>query len=1008
MTKPRKEQVRNLKTNYTTVLSENIQTNFSQFNMKGMRNETAGTYAYNDFMANVPTGISTGADQDCPAFIWQMSDQFYGNFPLSVGDSFTIQMSSLNSGSPMSVEIEAGDITTVSGSPVVTTFALIDRINATLASYGAAANGAGSYLGRLWIKSVGVSGVAVGSDQNLTIQETTAGILSVLGISTSESISVNGRDKSTRGLVTSSPDGFGGYAECRDPITGEKSYGTNLYLVRDITKPGAQYMKPFTDQHPIFARVWYNPGPVNDGRSIDLTFWARYPGNAEFLFRRPNISALNGTDSITITFKDAPAFGSTISTWTTTFASVAGISMLDVVGQINSAWASSLAGGALDNDPTVACVRFARGPFSFAHDCTLSFSRPGTSGAVVSFSAGEVLTETQVQERIQSVIDANPLISYLSCTYNSTKGVELFSTSNNGLEIKPTTAGDTEAWSVFGIQSGVYRGISVATLYGSDAILIRCPIENSQITITCSAGTAAKLGIPTSSSVSSINEDKPVFISPEVDLSIPESIEFWEVPDNIESQNRQFFSENNVPDSYAENRWMNALGVSPLIGSDLKILTQFLPKHYPVLSVEQLRVVSSNASGSLSYDTPKIVSMHGTAFTNYDLLIQSTPSDGFSSGSYGAMRIFTNSTGIVITNNAKRINSTNSWISDVDGPTSSFAWVISEDTVWCKKHSVNTSVSWTDSSWDESAFNIASSINIQGIVEVSGTLNFPNTYPDSPDLDIPQITIQRLNKGNNPTGNQKYTLIMESPTSGVGAALPVRIYMSNSLTNTFNEASINGFMFTVNARWSQSTGQWSRDVTTESATAWVMTKGLTTNPGVSNTRKAGFGMMTSNTNSWSDTAWVKTGYYSYTRDDLNGVTSGMTLYGKSTIDVGPGLNYLSADNIVRSWGKIAYANPPVLVNDGGVPATQIQYNIASASRVSTGIYQVNYTTNVGTANCVLVSNISGNTTVNFSVDTHSTSNFRMAKTVAGSLADTSYAGSHITLGNTTSGAFFPS
>lgn len=1004
MTKPRKEQVLNLKTNYVTVSAEHINANYATSNVYGMINDTGNAiYSYDDFVSQVPTGLVSGADQDCPAFIWRMRDQNYGLFSVNIGDSFTVSMSSLNSGSPMTVEIEAGDLSTIGGSSVLTNFALVDRINAVLASYGASVDGCGSFNGRLWIRSVSPSGVATGSDQTITITETTVGILSVLGFTNSTSVSANGRNGSTRGLVTHSLDGFGGYVECRDSVTGERVTALNTSFVRDITKSGTEYMRYFPEEYPLFARVWYSPGPLNDGRSIDLTYWARFSGYPSVVFRRPNIAALDNTDSITVTFKDAPAFGSTVSSWTTTFSSIAGITLQQVVDQINSAWSSSMAGGALDNDPRVVYIRLSRGPYSFPSDTALKFG-PVT----VSFSAGQIFSELQLRNHIQDTIDTFGLAPYLSCEYNASTGVDVISTSLSGLTVEPSTSTDTEALSILGINSGSFRGISVAKFYGSDAIQIECPILNSQIIITCSSGTAAKLGISTSTSVSSVNQDNIAVLGSSVDLSLPQSIEFWEVPDNVESQNRQFFVNNEVQESYINTKWMDAQGSSSLIGSDLKILNQFLPRNYPTLSIQQISLMNVNSSGVMDFSTPKIMSMHGTGFSDYNLLVQSTPEDSYESGSVGSTRIFTNSTGIVITNNARRINSTNSWISDVDGPTSSFMWVISEDTIYCQKHSVSTGTSWSNSSWDESSFVVASSVRLEGSLDVTEYLNFQNNYPTSPDLDSPQMTLYRVNKGNNPSGNQKYFLIMESPVSGSGAALPIRIYMSNSLTNTFNEASINGFMFTVNARWDQNIGNWTRDVTTESATAWVMIKGMTTNPGISNTRKAGFGMLTSNVNNWTDSSWVKTGYYSYTRDDLNGVTSGMTLYGKSTVDIGPGLNYLSADNIVRSWGKIIYANPPVLITDGGTPATQVQYNVASASRVSTGVYQVNYSTNVGTANTVLVSNISGNTTVQFSVDSHSTSNFRMAKTVAGSLADTSYAGSHITLGNTTSVAFFPS
>lgn len=1001
MTKPRKEQVRNLKTNYGTILSNDwAGTEFGQ-NYVGLQNDTVNSnFAYTDFMDQTLTGVAEGADQNSPACIVSLLGLF-GPWALSSGNSFTIRMSGLNSNSPMSVTLQSGDFTTIGGNSRLTTFALVDRINAVTTAAGAPVPAATADRGRIMIRSVSVSGYDVGATASMTITDVTPGILSTLGLSTGTSLTVYGKFASTRGLVTSSPDGLGGYVELRTP-EGGPVYPDTVTLERDIRAAGIVHVTREPADVPAFARIRYFPGPLDDGRKLEISTWRQYTDKPRLILRRPNISALTGTDAVTFTLRDAPSFGNTVVSFTVNFSAFVNPTMQTIVDHINTAFGQA----SVYTNFRSSCVQLPRGPYSFPEATGFRFGNGFSTLVTVNFAAGEFLTESQMATKLNDAITAASFNAVLTADIN-TNGIQLRAIQfSQELYIRPLINGNTRALEVLGLTTGSVRGVNFAFLYGNDAIELVNPIRNAQFTWTTNSTTATRLGISTSGNAVSTLGMVPTLNTESVsrDLSIPESMEFWEVPDDIESDNRQFIQEIRTTDTTTIDTWTRAAGISPILNAGLKIDRKFLPTTYSALKLSQVQFLPTAAQQAVSWTVPSIIENHAGYEALWNLNRQSVvDTNGYIDT--GSVRTYTASERVIITFNAAYNNTTTQYTSDSEETEFSHMWSIRAGTVRYRgKDAAFTP--WDDNDWDYEELTVDNAVNLYSYLKVGSYISLPSGISPTLNLDRPRIYQERRQDNNTPSGNTKYTCLFESPLNGAGAALPLRIYLSHSVTANFTETSINGFVFTVNAKWNQGTGLWSRDVTSDFGTAWVISHKIATDINATAQGRQGFGLLRSpNTNTWSDTAWNKTGFYS-TEQSLNGDYSTMSLFGSPTISMGP--TSVSASNTILSWGRVFYGATPSIASNALGP-TDIAFNVSGVARTSAGIYTTSYSTPVGDFSTVIMGSTSNVANTYYQSSAHTTNNFTVVKIVSGSQSDggSNSGGSHITVGQLRSGYIYP-
>jgi len=1009
MTKPRKEQIQNLKTNYRTVLSANALYLDTSFNTFRFKNDSGNSnFAYNTFLNQTFTKSPRGADKNSPAIIYGMTD-VPSPWTATTGSSFTIRMTGLNSGNPMTVTLAAGDYTNIGGVNRLTCFGLCNRINTVLTSFGATVPAARNEYGRIVIQSVDASGYSVGADKSITLTDVTAGVLFALGLSSNSTITATGVNGSTRGIVTESPDGYGGYVPLRESSTGAVPYPKPGVLIRSLIVGSTpiQYIPENDVKAPVYGRIRYIPGPVNDGRYFEIAAFQQRLVGAQIVIERPAISTLDNTDSMVVQFRDAPTFGNILATATITFSTSVNPTFSTIVEQINSVWGSTLGGGAYTNNPRNAVVALARGPYNFPESCSFRFAN-----VTVNFVAGSRYTESELATLIQAAITAANAVQY-SCQIESGIGVTIRRTVGGDLTIQAPIDQSMRALDILGVAPGIYRGLNIASLYGTDAIAITNPHPNSFVRITCSSGTAAKLGIATSvTATSGTPIASRVQIFGDWDYSVPESMEFWEVPDSVEADDRQFLVDaRTITTAQAYLGTSNTFGISSLQDPNGRIPASLLPPVYDALQSKRLQLFGKIGSTiNPDYVSPSIVTYTGlTDAASLKVVVEGNPDASYATGIPG-LRIMFGRTKHVFTINAKQAsNGVDTWTKDVNGDVAS--QLEFKNNVLTGYTIASGTNSWANSGWT-STWSLGGTVNAANLIATGLTTGLTfNLGGDGTMYGTgsanPRISTTRANTaGATPSGTNKYTLIFESGVNGSGAFLPLRIYLSHSVTQTFSEASTNGFLFTVNSKWNPGSGLWSRDVTTEFGSAWVTTHLTATDIGATNQGKQGFGLLRSpNTDTWADTGWTKTGFYS-TEQSLNGDYSTMSLFGSPTIAMGP--TAISASNTILSWGKLFYgASVSIATNTPG--PTDIAFNVASATRTGGGAYTVTYTNSVGAYSTVIMGSTSNTTNIYFQSPTQNSSNFTVVKIVSGTQSDgaTNVGGSHITMGQLRNGYIYP-
>lgn len=889
MAKPRKHQVRNLKTEFKSHPNGSAGIAFG-----GGKSQTISGSNLTNFLSNYSvTGKLGGSDQSCPAFIYGG----VGPWVVPVSSSFNIQIPGINNNQPVKVTIQASDFVKSDGVNVLTSGKLARKINTTL-GFSAYNTTACAFVeqGRIVLRSTNLTETLVGESAFVTLSTITSGLLSTLGFTSNAVITEFGKDSSTRGIVTDTYDARGGFVQLRDTQTGSQAYPKSGVYRQSLTE--IQGIEPEEDTcSPIFARIKKSKDGGQDAMRLDFVQVTKSRPYVDYTLCDP--SMIGSSDSLHISVQDdatTELYGYDVS-----FNDDVNQTFQDLVDKINE---------------------FGIVPISITLPHTAPFVSDGTaitlklngeSPITISIPAGRVMEASELASFINSAISAAGQSSQGGANSNSGFGtVSIYSNvpgSAGSLEIVITNYGPD----FFGLAPGLYTGVDLSTLVGNDTIRIKSPLKYGRLVVSATTSEAIDHGFTTNGTADSISysvvQEVPA-TAEYVDVLIPESMEFWEVPDSNEQDEFKFNSytsghpvTGNAPSLTAGN---------PLIGPDGKLRIGAFPSKLGVVHTDAIRVGDNYASNWVV--APKILSKNSSLF--FALM----PS--VLSGTSFPIRLFSGQDSMIYTINMTRDSALNSlWKLDSTANPGYFMefknGAISTGTV------APTSSTFADSTWARSlatddTFESAKTVTIGGR---SNTL-----ASESPRLSIPR---RDASTGATPSGNNRFTLLMESATNGSGAALPLRIYLTTSINSLSEEA--NAFMFCVNAKWNQTTGLWSRDVTSERSVAWVM--GSQAISGSNQT--SGIYVYNMNTNSW--TSWTKVGEFSNTFDGTS--HKGLVKFGTDPLHI------VKAETVAKAWGVVSCSVSPLLSSN---------YNISSVTRAGTGQYNISFTNPVSTVGTISV------------------------------------------------------
>lgn len=894
MTKPRKDQVRNLKTEFKSHPNGEIVVSYG-----GATTQQIDGGALNIFTTGrTLTKKVGGASQNCPARIYGS----VGPWAVSAGASFTVQIPGVNNELPMVVTVQTSDLIRNGGVLLLSSSALAKRINTDcgLFSVSDGTELASVVDGRLVFCSRDDQRMTVGSAAYVTLAAITPNILSVLGISSSASVTAFGTDGSTRGVVTESVDGLGGYMQLRTTADKTVPYTGNASLHRTYSPSGSNgspYVnEPDEDPRaPIFGRI--RRSRTVNGDSLELQYFQKTSSLPHVDLGDIDPSKIDATDSITVYVGTATGveFGYNVN-----FATNASQTFQTLADSINNGW-NNFPGNV--TNPRQGNVAFLnRGPYSISATTDFSISFNGQAPINISLAGGTTWTNSTLMAYIAAAITAAGQSSQGQATLGN--NALLRSLQVSGPTSTVTIAAPNSRFTEhFGILPGTYRGWDLATVVGGDILRIQGPNRGGSIRLTADGVNTYARGFNITSPVVSVVKACPA-TPPAVDLQIPESMEFWEVPDSNETDEADF--SNLTPDrkTTAASGW-NATTASSLLGPNGKIPGAFLPSSYTNIRVDTL-YLDSSPELSFGVDSTKaamakIFGLAGTTPDTWNTVMEFQPYSAYSATDLPS-RLLAASDGIVLTVNAKR--GTGGIVKDTTSFTSSIL-EFRNGTLSMGTH-VGASP-FVNANWVRN-FAVADT------VEFTKTLTLGKGDNSLP-ADVARVSIPRRNTttGNTPSGNNRYTLIFESLANGANANLPLRMYMTTSLNPLTEEA--NGFMFTINAKWDMTLGQWGKDVTSERAIAWMMGSQAYTG----GNQQSGIYMYAQDSNVW--TSWNKIGSF------INKYTPSGGDDGTVTMGSDP-LTILNAKTIVKSWGQLNCNVSPLITG----------YNVQLPTRSGVGNY----------------------------------------------------------------------
>lgn len=805
MTQPRKEQIKNLKTKFTRVDRVGTHDIGGTGTVQVIENSGV-SFDYDDLIGQSVTGAPGGADEDSPPVLGGGA----GPFSVIAGSSFTVTIPGVNGGNPVTVTISGPDIVSLGGSPVLTTSHAAAAINAALGLVGVSTPVALNALGKLILVAADGAGPIFGNDAFITIADVTPGVVAAMGFPGSPATAV-GTTAPRRGIVTVSKIRgrnytYGGHVSLKkaDQTPAISAPGAlRFFPIASPTLQKFKYQPDVPPGQPLYGRLTQTPGPHISGERFTLRFFRQGPLMPQVVTYASNFATLTGADTVTINVTD-PEAGPGFNVVTT--FSVAPTTVQDVVDQVNAQWYATTAGDTGWSAGQAAVILEVPGPYAFNFYESF-FIKFQTTGPIHIQPDPSVVSSSDLAAFIQAAIvgagaaGQGQCVAVLDMDWNQSKVViqSLVSGPASKLEIIPGNPGGSTpgTWTAtldkVGLTVGKFGGSFIAEPWGADEVRFFCPSvsPSASITVSGSALTMGKLGIPGTAVSQSVTEGEEPVPAPKCHALFPETMEFGEVPDDSDTVTQDFLN-TDEPGRADPLAGTDNIGISPLLGPDGKILPDFLPKGFANLNVGQA-ILGAKQTG---YGFTQLDARATTPFdpTKGALLIwEGSTTQGMTVGR-DRLYLWDGFGTIVRTTNARWDGSY--WNKDVAG-----VFAVRLRSVGCgAEHSYvdNATTTWVDSDWINN-------------VAIDGT-------GLSPLVTLGKGLLEDAFSALNPrieatTADATMTLLWENVVAG---APGLRCYLKpNSAGGTF-------MAWTLNARWDSGGGNYVKDVLGVAATTFFL------------------------------------------------------------------------------------------------------------------------------------------------------------------------------------------
>jgi len=804
MPQPRKEQVKNLKTKYAKG-PETV-----SFSGGPIQNISGAAYA--QVLSATRTGAVGGAETSAGAFLVGAQ----GPFTLAFNSSFNIIISGVNAGLPMTVTFLQADFVKLNAGDVMTTARTVAKINDVLAAKGVSVPVASDVDGRLLLRSANSSGYTFGDESFISLTDVTPGLLQVFGFSSSNQASSVGVSAPKRGVITVSADGKGGLVQIRN-LDSTPAEPPNTAMVQVAPY---KYIPKVLPGRPAYARLRVAPDA-----SLEVTYYRNGPVRPSIVTSAPGSLSPSDFGNLTLgtVIKVTLDFGNgTVVIFNVSIEDV--VTVQQVVDAVNAAYqAASLAitNGTEFNRASVPVP--VPGPYVFSDPTTrdsffVAFN--GNTPVHINPPAGEYSASsfaTYVNNRIGAAgqVAEGEAVALALTPGDPARTVfrsKSFSGASSSVQFLPGNPGGSvparflETLDHLGIAPGVYEGTSCASLYGLDEIEFFCPstLPGASILIepqpSINPGVAAALwGLPSPSALATVVVGPVRVAVPEVDVILPEMVEFHEEPDDYDTEILEFEDRGDAA-TIDPTFGVGNVGISALLGLTGKIDPSFIPGVLDALNLNQLNLGGNRIKSAVDQGSPRAVYPYNPSFGAvllWEGVDVTEPSTG------GLMRMYLKEGDVYLTRNAK-MNSGGTWDKDVptSGPTTYSSMF--EFRSGKGSFAVHLGVgSFTHSDWKR---NVA--FNALGLADspfTNAMLSLGSGANDSADALNPRIDI--------PTQLSTPTLLFAAKAA---TGIVIRAYVTNTAAGNSTMLEI-----TVNAQFNGS--QWVKDITGQQATRFDFT-----------------------------------------------------------------------------------------------------------------------------------------------------------------------------------------
>jgi hypothetical protein len=769
MPQPRKEQVKNLKTKYTR-LNDAGYTIFG-----GGPTQVIPEFYYDSFLLLTRTGVADGAETSSPSILYGGN----GPFSLVAGNSFTIALPGVNGGAPVTVAIQAGDVTTLGVTHKVTTARLAARINTALAAYSVTEPVGANVDGQLVLTGATAftSTRPLGDSATITLADITPGIISSLGFLLS---SITGTSAPRRGFVTRSTDGLGGYVQVRQPH-GEAAQALNQCM-RHIGN--WVYVPETVPGGSVFARVKAVSAPPGS-RHIDFTFYRQGLIGPLVTGNLSNFGAIvPGDDALVRVGFDAIDPGNPFHYNFHIVFSSTPTSVQDVIDKVNSSYGAGVTdpGGC---SPLIATVRTQTpAPYTFTDPSVrdsffISFN--GQPSIHIN-PPSTVSSASDFVTYINSRITAEAQASQGSAFLTTTGGVEFRSLNTNptiaSVAFLPGNPGGSspgtfmETLSMLGIAPGIYRASFLASSYGADEIVLSLPPGSYLAMVNFGfSGPIANMGFPTPFTTGTADRLGKV-VAPTVQLLVPEMVEFSEEPDDYDPEIQLFDIPSNS--QIISTDGIKNIGIPALLDASGRINESFLPILLSFLNLDTLRL--GERSRAIGEQTTRAkIQLPQTGNAGYVLVYESKSTVVTDP----PVRLYVGSGAVVITSNARAVwSGSTTWFRDLASSTSTML----EIKVGQISSGWQSSASWADTAWNRNNKLLPTGISAAALAVTTAT--FGTTLNGSlladGSVSVPCVTepfVPHTVTGTSPTASVSLDSTHHSFTcnSTVALSLPVTI-----------------------------------------------------------------------------------------------------------------------------------------------------------------------------------------------------------------------------------------